>query len=85
MTDENNEKQTAITLAVLGEKLDHTNDKLDTLLLSVIKLNGTVRTDSDRITRLEERIGIWARTQAAVSAGFSIVTATIAAWWGSRP
>jgi len=81
----NDDIKAAITLAVLGEKVDNTNRKLDEVIDGLRILNGTVRADNDRITRIEERQGPIARTQAAINAGFTLICATAAAWWGSRP
>jgi len=79
---------TAVTLAVLVTRFDslekNLSDKMDEIRDDIKAINGTVRDDSERVTRLEERLGPWTRTQTVISATFTLVGSAIAAWWGSQ-
>jgi len=81
MTEEINE---AVNMALLVQKMDDACKKLDDLRDDIKALNGTVRTDSIRITILEERLGPWARTQAAYSTMITLIGSLFAAWWGGK-
>ena len=77
MADDNNGR---VTMAVLGEKLDNLNDKVTTALEDA-KLERKEREClGTRVTRLEERLGIWGMAQAA----YSTITAIIAGFVGAR-
>ena len=77
MADDNNGR---VTMAVLAEKLDNLDDKVSAALEDA-KLERKEREGlGTRVTRLEERMGIWGAFQAVYSTG----VAAIAAWIGAK-
>ena len=77
MADDNNGR---VTMAVLGEKLDNLDGKVTAALEDAKKERTERENIGTRVTRLEERMGIWGMAQAA----YSTITAIIAGFVGAR-
>ena len=69
-----------VTMAVLGEKLDNLDGKVTAALEDAKKERTERENIGTRVTRLEERMGIWGVLQAVYSTG----VAAIAAWIGAK-
>jgi len=66
-----------VTLAVLGEKLDNLDGKVTAALEDAKEERDAREKLGTRVTRIEERIGIWAIAQAAWTALASAIAAAI--------
>jgi len=77
MADDDNGR---VTMAVLGEKLDNLDGKVTAALEDAKKERTERENIGTRVTRLEERMGIWSVLQAA----YSTMVGAIAAFLGAR-
>ena len=69
-----------VTVAVLGERLQGYSENVDRALADAKEDRQALIDLGTRVTRLEERMGIWAMAQAA----YSTVAAAIAGILGAR-
>lgn len=69
-----------VTLAVVATQLDGVCDKLEEMHVDIKATNGRVRDHETRITRVEERVVLWSRLQAALT----LAASSIAGYLGIR-
>jgi hypothetical protein len=77
MPDEENRR---ITVALLGAKIDALILKVDAAMMDAKVDRKAMVELSTRVTRLEERMSLW----AAGLASFTLIAAAIAGWLGVR-